>query len=128
MIKKLLQNSKIKFLIVGGYNTVFNFFINNLSLALFRDELVVLALIIVYPINLIHNFFTFKVWVFKSETGFFKGVIRLNNSYIISYLIQLLLTCILVYIFQLNDNLSFNLVFPFMVVWQYFLHTRYTFR
>ena len=128
MIKKLLQNSKIKFLIVGGYNTVFNFFINNLSLALFRDELVVLALIIVYPINLIHNFFTFKVWVFKSETGFFKGVIRLNTSYIISYLIQLLLTCILVYIFQLNDNLSFNLVFPFMVVWQYFLHTRYTFR
>lgn len=127
-IKEILKTQKSKFLIAGAYNTGFSFAVTNLWLYIFDQKYVLIVLIASYFLQLIHNFFVFEKLVFKSGVSFLKGLIRLNNSYFVIITLQFLLVSILVYIFDINDNLAYSLIFPFLLVIQYFLHINYTFK
>ena len=126
--KKFLTNKKNLFLIVGAYNTMVGFMITNLLLLFTSDKLAPMVMIATYPFTLIHNFFSFEKLVFKSKIGFVKGIFRLNNSYIISAIAHIILVSIFVYIFNFNDNLTYSLSLPFLIVLQYIVHTKYTFK
>lgn len=123
----LRKNHHIKFLAVGAYNTLFGFMIGNILLLMTSDHDVIMPLLITYLISLLHNYFSFEKLVFHSNIGFLKGLFRLNNSSIITEMIRILLVSILVYSFQINDNIAYNLVFPVTLTIKYFLHRKYTF-
>lgn len=123
-----LKNEKSLFLIVGGYNTAFGFLLLNALMLVFSDDYVILVLIATYPIQLVHNFFTFEKIVFRANIGIIKGLIKLNNSYMIIAAFNFAAISFLVYVLGLNDNLAYNIVFPILLIGQYLLHKKYTFR
>ena len=123
----LLKNQKIKFLGVGAYNTLVGLIVGNGLLLLTNDRYVIVMMVIIYVIGLIHNYFSFEKIVFRSNIGFKKGLIRLNNTYIITAVIRWILASILVYHFGVNDNMAYNIVFPITLTIKYFMHRKYTF-
>lgn len=128
MILNLLRTQEIRFLIVGAYNTLFSFLMNNALLFFVSDEYVIITLMLAYPIGLVHNLFTFEGLVFRSNVKMINGLIRLNNSYIFTVIIGISLTSLLVYLFKINDNMAYNMVFPVIVIVQYYVHRKYTFK
>ncbi len=123
-----INKKELLFLLVGGYNTAFGFLLTNLVLYIFHDNYVILSLVFTYLIQLIHNFFTFEKLVFKSNVKFLTGIIRMNNGYMVIVATNFLAISFLVYFLDLNDNLAYNIVFPFLLIGQYLIHKKYTFR
>lgn len=121
-------NQRAKFLVAGGYNTAVGFIFTNLLLYFIDGQYVIFTLVGVYFLQLLHNFFIFEKFVFKSGVGFVSGIIKLNNSYIVIMSLQLLAVSVLVYLFKINDNIAYSIMFPILLILQYLLHINYTFK
>lgn len=128
ILNKKLSNKSFLFLLVGGYNTIFGYLLANLFLYLLEKRYAAIALIVSYLIQLVHNFFMFEKFVFKSNISIVKGLIKLNNSYICMMILQFILVSFLIYVIHINSNIAYNIIFPILVVGQYFLHNKYTFK
>ena len=112
----------------GGYNTTLAFLFTNTLLYFSDEKYVTLAMIAAYCLQLLHNFFIFEKFVFKSGVSFVKGITRLNNTYIVMFLLQLMSVSVMVYLFNINDNVAYSIAFPTLLIVQYFLHINYTFK
>ncbi len=132
MIKKsfhhLTKTTERRFLLVGAYNTALSFVLANILLLIFGANNLAASLIIAYLIQLVHNFFSFEKLVFHSKINFVKGIIRLNNSYMVITLVQFCSVFLAVKYFDINRNLAYSTIMVFMVIIQYFAHKHYTFK
>lgn len=82
---------KIRYLLVGGYNTLFSYILYALLLWLGFDKSPQLALFLSFAFSSVHNFWTQKIYVFNTKGNALEEYIRCLISWGISYILNVIL-------------------------------------
>ncbi len=128
-IKQKLNTPKIRYLLAGGWNTVFGYSVGVILYYAFSNSLHVIA------IGLLANFFaitmsflTYKLFVFRTKGDWVREYFR---SYLVYGAMALLGICMLWFMvdgFKIPFWLAQGLVILFTVIISYVGHSRFTFR
>ncbi len=123
-----LLNEKIRFLLVGGYNTLFAyglFCIAELILSNKFSYLIVLC--IVHFISVINSFFSLRVFVFQSRGSFFLEYLRVNLVYLLYLLLNAMMLYILKSVLGINLFVAQFICIIILSVLFYFIHKFFSF-
>lgn len=122
-------NQKLRYLLVGGFNTVFGYAIFCLFQFLFDAKLhYLIILVLVYFISVSNSFINFRFFVFRSRGHFWREYLKVNFV----YLWHLIFNIILLYI--LKDRMHINIFVAqficaiILVVIVYFAHKHFSFK
>lgn len=108
------QNEKLRFLLVGGFNTSTSFVIYYILL-FFTSGREQLSLFLMNLININISITTMRYYVFRSHGNFWQEYVKAFSSYIVLYFINVALLAFFVHIVHITENLpedSFWLVIP----------------
>lgn len=99
------QNEKLRFLLVGGFNTAVSFLIyyGFLYITHGKEQL---SLLLMNLININISIATMRYYVFRSTGNFFKEYTKAFSSYIVLYFVNMGLLAFFVRITHITENLS----------------------
>ena len=99
------QNEKLRFLLVGGFNTATSFLIYYIFLYLTsgREQL---SLFLMNLININISIITMRYYVFRSTGNFLKEYSKAFSSYIVLYFVNMGLLALFVRIVHISEHLS----------------------
>lgn len=99
------QNEKLRFLLVGGFNTATSFIIYYIILYLTsgREQL---SLLLMNLININISIITMRYYVFRSKGNFGQEYIKAFSSYIVLYFVNMALLAFFVRIVHITESLS----------------------
>jgi len=124
----MFDNQKIRYLLIGGINTVFGYFVTVFfyySLTNVLHTLAILGLAHIFAISF--SFLTNKLFVFKTNRKWVSEYLRYFFVYGNTALIAILLTWILTDYTNIPFWLVQALILPFTVIVTYLSHKKYTF-
>ena len=98
------QNEKLRFLLVGGFNTATSFIIYYLFLY-FTSGREQLSLLLMNLININISITTMRYYVFRSTGNFWKEYFKAFSSYIVLYFINMGLLAFFVRIVHIKESL-----------------------
>jgi putative flippase GtrA len=123
------QNEKLRFLIIGGYNTVFAYAVFCLLQLAFAGKLhYLLVLVMAHFVSVSNSFFTLRFFVFVSQGKLLNEYLKVN----LVYLGYLAANAILLYIFK--DFFHLGVLFSQLIciiiltILVYFLHKNFSFK
>lgn len=134
LIKKILEiwfliNRKIRYLLVGGYNTVVGYLIFYLFNHFFADHLHYLVILTIsHFISVINSFLSLRFFVFCSQKNILKEYLKINVVYL-GYLV-----CNAALLYTLKDLLHINLMISQLICTvvitsaAYFVHKNFSFK
>lgn len=123
------DNRKIRFLIVGGWNTVFGYLCFYVLYHLTADHLHYLVITaLAHFINIIQAYVMHRGLVFRSAARIVDEFLRFNASYVATFVFGLLAMFLLVDGFGISPLLAQAIVILINVVLSYVLHSRVSFR
>ena len=125
----MICNQKIRYLLVGGINTVFGYFVTVFfyySLANLVHTLFILTLANIFAISF--SFFTNKIFVFKTKRKWASEYLRYFFVYGNTALVAILFTWILTDFTHIPFWLVQALILPFTIIVSYVSHKKYTFK
>ncbi|MCK9379677.1 MAG: GtrA family protein [Sulfuritalea sp.] len=128
--RRLWQDSrKLRFLIVGGWNTLFGYlcFYGLYLLAANRVHYLIVTAV-AHFINIIQAYVMHRWLVFRSEAKVTNEFLRFNASYIGTFLFGLLAMFLLVEAAALSPLVAQAIVILMNVILSYVLHSRVSFR
>ena len=125
-IKELFNIQQIRFLFVGGLNTIVGY--GTYALLLMMDFNYLLANTIGTIVGIIHSYIWNRKFTFKSNSNIKKEIPKFIFVYLISYLIGLLNLYILVKKIGINEYMAgiINIVTTTLISW--FGHKYFSFR
>lgn len=125
----LQLSDKIKFLLVGGANTVFSYLLFCVLQYTLKDKLHYLTILILsHFISVFNSFVTMKYLVFHSRGSFVLEYLKVN----VTYLVYLALNAILLFVFV--EKLAINLFIAqvmcivTLTVFSYLAHKHFSFK
>lgn len=98
------QNEKLRFLLVGGFNTAVSFVIYYTILYLTNGK-EQLSLLLMNLININISIATMRYYVFQSHGPFWKEYTKAFSSYIVLYFINMALLAFFVSVVHITENL-----------------------
>ena len=116
---------KLRFLMVGGWNTLFSFFLFVLIFAKLQNYK--LTLVISHLISVLQSFLTFKIFVFKSKGNFLKEYIKINIVYLIYFIINFILLFVAIQILGIYAVTAQLFITAIMVTLSYLMNKHFTF-
>ena len=128
---------KIRFLLVGGFNTVFAYFVLNLLNVLFdfflqgilsKVAIANLALIIQYILTINVSFITMRYYVFQSHGNWHKEWMKAWSVYIFLYLINAPILTFMMAVLGWSTWLALGVYLIFSTIITFILHKYYSFR
>lgn len=134
LIKKILTiwfaiPEKIRFLLVGGFNTVSGYLIFSLlTFYLYGMLNNAFILIATYGLSVPLSFCTLKIFVFQTTGNWLKEFIKILNVYVASYFLNLILLYLFTTILLMNNYVSQALALSIMAVTMYLIHRFFTFK
>ena len=99
------QNEKIRFLLVGGFNTATSFILYYMFLY-FSSGREQLSLFLMNLININISITTMRYYVFRSTGNFFKEYTKAFSSYIVLYFVNMGLLALFVRMVHISEHLS----------------------
>lgn len=129
MIRNLLNSSKFRYLIAGGWNTIFGYSLGVILFLLLTDS--VHTAFIAFICNLISmamSFVTYKLFVFRTKGNWIKEYFKACLVYGNVAIISIVVIWILVDLVGLNIWISQALAILVTVVISYFGHEKFTFK
>lgn len=125
-IRKMYYNQKIRFLFVGGLNTIVGYGIY--ALAIFLGINYFIANIISTVLGVIHSYFWNRYFTFRSRDKALNEIFRFISVYIISFIVGNIVLFTVVNKLQVNQYFAgmINLIFTTLISW--FGHKYYSFR
>ena len=99
------QNEKLRFLLVGGFNTATSFILYYIFLY-FTSGREQLSLLLMNLININISIVTMRYYVFRSTGNFFKEYSKAFSSYIVLYFVNMGLLALFVRIVHISEHLS----------------------
>jgi putative flippase GtrA len=124
-LDKLVSSHKSRFLLVGGYNFIFNYLI---GLGLYKILLMDLVKIsLFYIFSVIHNYFTHKIFSFKKKNFCYKEILRAITVYGSMYIFSTFLILLLIKI-GFSQLLAYHCNVAISLMMFYVLHYYFTFR
>ena len=128
LLKKLLSNQKIKYLLVGCYNTIFGYLIFVILFYYFSLTInYSLLLAACHIIGVTNNFFLYRVLVFNVKDKILRNYIRFHLVYFYIYIVNLIFFTILVNLMYWNIYLSQGLIIIVTTIMSYSLNKNYSF-
>lgn len=126
LYKKLTKKKEIRFLIVGGLNTIFGYAIYALLLYLNINYLVANAIATV--IGVIHSYLWNRFYTFKSHDKALGEIVRFSAVYGVSFTIGTCTLYMFKSIFHINEYIAglCNLVITTLI--SYFGHNLFSFK
>jgi len=122
-------DQKIRFLLVGGYNTIFSFLLFCLLEFLFRDYFHYLVILFLsHIISVLNSFLNFRFFVFRSKGHIFSEYIRINIVYLGYYISNALLLYLLQDLFHIHILVSQFICTCILMVATYFAHKHFSFK
>jgi putative flippase GtrA len=129
MLKNLWNNQKIRYLIIGGYNTAFGYGCFALLWWIFDTKLhYIILLTISHILSVINAYLGYRLLVFKTKGKWLKEFIKFNLVYLGSFAINLLALPILIENFKLHPLFAQALIIGTTVITSYVLHNKVTFK
>jgi putative flippase GtrA len=122
---EFISNQKSRFLLVGGYNFIFNYLIGLGLYKILIMDLVKISLF--YIFSVIHNYLTHKIFSFKKKNFCFYEIFRAIIVYGVMYIFSTLLILFLIKT-GLSQLLAFHCNIVISLVMFYILHRYFTFR
>jgi putative flippase GtrA len=127
-LNKLINNQKIRYLLVGFYNAIFGYLTFVLIFYNFSDVTShSLLLGIAHFIGVTNNFFTYKRWVFNVKENLLKNYFKFNQVYLLIYIINLILFLFFTKIMNVNLYLAQGLILIVITILGYFMNKNYSF-
>lgn len=134
MVRNLLNywfriNDKIRFLLVGGYNTLFSF-----CLFYFLQEMLggtfhyIVILLFCHLIAVLNSFINLKYFVFRSTKNFFIEYLKVNIIYAVYFVLNALLLYILRDIIGVNIYIAQLICIIILTIGSYFGHKYFSFK
>ena len=118
----------IRYLIAGGYNTLFGFgFFSGLYLLLVDQVHYLFLAIISQVVAITNSFLVYRYFVFKSTGNIFHEYLRIYVVYGVSFVLGLLSLAVLVEALGLHPILANLFVIVITVIISYFGNSRFTF-
>lgn len=130
MLSKVIARhwTLIKYLIAGGYNTVFGFAVFTGLYFLLKSELHYLGIaIIAQVINITNSYVVYRFFVFKSRGRIIEEYFRIYIVYGISFILGIALLTLLVELAGLHPVLAQFFVIIITVIVSYIGNRRFTF-
>ena len=125
MVKKLYRRheEKVKFLIVGSWNTLFGF-IAFVVIDHLLGEIIhyVLTLTLSYILAITNAYFCYKFFVFKTKGNYLREYFKFYIVYGAVFIVNIMLLPIFVEIFQVNVLISQAVIVLFTVLISYSGH------
>ena len=123
------MNEKIRFIIVGGYNTAFGYGVFVLLYWWFHDMLHYLFVVAVaHAIAVLNSFVTQRCIVFKDRSSIFPAFFRFNIATTAMLVFSLAGMALLVDGVGIHPLISQAMVTPASVIGVYILHRKFTFK
>lgn len=128
-MREFLDKEGAKYLIVGGLNTIFGYFVGVfLYYFLIKYIETFFILIITNIISITFSFLTYKIFVFKTSGYWLKEYAKSYIVYSGSSLIGIVLTWVFLEIFFINIWISQSLSISMTVFFSYYGHKKFTFK
>jgi putative flippase GtrA len=119
---------QIRYLIAGGYNTLFGFgFFSGLYLLLGEEVHYLLLAIISQVVAITNSFLVYRYFVFKSKGNIIHEYLRIYVVYGVSFVLGLTLLAIQVETLGVHPILANLFVIVITVIISYFGNSRFTF-
>ncbi|MDR2008019.1 MAG: GtrA family protein [Alphaproteobacteria bacterium] len=119
----------IRFILVGGYNTVFGYAVFALFYYLWGDYLhYAMVLLLSYIIGILNNFVLFKIFVFRTAGNWLKEAINTYISYAFLYPINYLLLFITINFYGLSAYVGQAIAAIIMPIITYFVLKLFAFK
>ena len=125
-LKVFIDDKRIKFLIVGGLNTLVSFVLY--SALVFVEIYPPVAMFLVYPIGIIQSYMLNKYFTFKSRGKSLKELARFVLITLCAMVINIGSLSLFVNILELDALLSGLLSLFFATVISYLGHNKFSFR
>jgi putative flippase GtrA len=125
----LFQDAKLRYLIVGGWNTIFGYFFGVLLFLLLNPYThLVLIAIIANIISISMSFITYKLFVFRTSGGWLLEYLRCYIVYGFNAVLGIFFLWLMVDINEFNIWLAQGVSIFIVVIFSYFLHKHFTFK
>lgn len=122
------HGSKIAYLIVGGWNTVFGYGAFSLLYHLFSQRFhFVFILIVSYVLSITNAYTGYKVFVFRTKGNVLREYLRFYAVYGGSFLLNLILLPFFMNSLLLNAYISQAIIMAVTIIGSYVIHKKYTF-
>ena len=118
---------KIRFLLVGGFNTVFSFCLFAFMVSVLEISYKI-AIVLGYIISTNVSIFTQRYYVFKSFGNLKQEYIKAWKVYITTMLLNYMFMYIAVDILNVNELISQAIFAIIIVIMTYIMHKYYTFK
>ena len=119
----------IRYVIAGGYNTIFGFAVFSGLFLLFEHQLHYIFIAILTQVIAITNaFLVYRYLIFKSSGNIIHEYLKTYLVYAVSGVLSILLLALLVELAGLHPILGQFLVIVATVIVSYFGHSRFTFK
>jgi putative flippase GtrA len=134
LINKLYQNyflhyKNIRYLFVGGWNTVFSYIVFLVLYYLLSNNIhYLLILVLSQIIGLTNAFLCYKFLVFRTKGNFLLEYLKFYLVYGVSFLINLFLLFVFVSLFNFDPIISQLLIGILIIIGSYFAHNLFSFK
>ena len=126
---KFLNNEKIRYLLVGGYNTAFGYILFVLLLIIFNSRAHYLILLIIsHVVSVTNAFLAYKFLVFKTQEPWLPEFFKFNMVYLGTLLINLIALPIMVNLLTIRPIVAQAWFVVITVLISYLGHKRFSFK
>lgn len=129
MIRKVWLNEKIRYLIIGAFNTFFGYSVFAVLWMLWGRSLhYIVILSLSHVLSVTCAFFGYRIFVFRKKGGGWGDFFRFNMVYIGAFAFNIVVLPILIEGIHLHPLVAQALVVGLTVVASYILHRRFSFK
>jgi putative flippase GtrA len=129
MIRKAWLNEKVRYILIGAFNTFFGYsFFAGLWILGGHSLHYIVVLTISHIISVTNAFFCYRIWVFRKKDGIGGDFVRFNMVYLGAFTFNILVLPVLVEVIHFHPLVAQALVMIVTVVASYLLHRRFSFR
>ena len=126
---KLLKNEKIRYLLVGGYNTAFGYILFVVLLMLLKDRVhYLVVLVISHVISVTNAYFAYKFLVFKTQGKWLHEFGKFNMVYLGVLAINLMALPAMVELLSIRPVIGQAWFVGITVIVSYLGHKHFSFR
>lgn len=125
----IIDSKKIRFLIVGFFNTIFGYIFSIVIYEIFKDYLsLFIILLISHIITVTFSFFNYRLFVFQSKKSMLNEYAKIHLVYISTFCINFLIVWVLYNYLLWTFWLSRLVSILVLICYNYFAHLRFTFK
>ncbi|MDR0484891.1 MAG: GtrA family protein [Alphaproteobacteria bacterium] len=119
----------IRFIIVGGYNTVFGWLVFSLFYYLWGNNLhYAIILIFAFIVGILNNFILFKIFVFKTKGNWLQEGVSTYISYAFLYPVNYLILFITINMYGMSAYMGQGIAVIIMPIITYFVLKIFAFK